>query len=403
MTCYPQSESMRFASKAHHRTSTRGRISYSTLALVVLFSVWYLVMGLSVAPSGLRGDFTSSYMGASLVREGHLDQLYDYQTQANWWHSHASRERVLVPYVRPPFYAVIEAPLAALPLPKLFLVNLSVLSLLLVGCWSWFAQQLGEEAVVFASLFWPSALGIAFGQDCVLMLAFAVISYHLHSKGRDGWAGVVLAMTLYKYHLLLLIGPAMLLCRRRQMFVGFAIAAAVLAVASFVLVGPSGISAYINLIFRKDLEGLYPSPQLMPNLNGLLTNFKLASTPAVVVLSGVAVACVGVAAWKAPWWRGLAAGIAGSILVVPHVFGYDLTVLLLGLLLAIKLSKSRLTRVIAAWLCFPLCHMANLFDAPWAASLPISLAAFVFALSRESVLNMDTNRCAAPVRTGNGQ
>jgi hypothetical protein len=36
------------------------------------------------------------------------------------------------------------------------------------------------------------------------------------------------------------------------MFVGFAIAAAVLAVASLVLVGPAGISGYINLVFRKD-------------------------------------------------------------------------------------------------------------------------------------------------------
>jgi hypothetical protein len=376
---------------ADNTTNARSRVSYSSVVLVVLFASWYLVMGWSVAPSGLRGDFTSSYMGASLVREGHLDRLYDYGTQAQWWRSHTSRDRVLVPYVRPPFYAVIVSPLAALPLPTSFLVNVSVLSLLLIGCWFWFAQQLGEEAVVFASLFWPSVLGIAFGQDCVLMLAFAVISYHLHSKGRDGWAGVVLAMALYKYHLLLLIGPAMLLGRRRRMFVGFAITAAVLAVVSLVLVGPAGISAYINLLFRKDLEGLYPSLHLMPNLNGLLMNFNLASTPAVVVLSSVTVACVVVAAWKAPWWRGMAAGIAGSILIVPHVFGYDLTVLLLGLLLAIRLSKSKLTRAIAAWLCFPLSHMANMFDAPWAASIPVSLAVFVFALSRESVLN----RCCA--------
>ena len=124
----------------------------------------------------------------------------------------------------------------------------------------------------------------------------------------------------------------------------------------------------------------------------------------MVVLDGLAVACVVVAAWKAPWWRGLAAGIAGSILIVPHVFDYDLTVLLLGLLLAIKLSKSKLTRVIAAWLCFPLSHMANMFDAPWAASIPISLAVFVFALGRESA---STSFCAdepgAPVGTQCGQ
>jgi hypothetical protein len=277
--------------------------------------------------------------------------------------------------------------LATLPLRTSFLVNVSVLSLLLMGCWLWFAQTLGEQALVLASLFWTSALGIAFGQDCVLMLVLAVISYHLHSKGRDGWAGVALAMALYKYHVLLLVGPAILLGRRRRMFAGFSVVAGVEALVSIVLVGPAGISAYVSLLFRKDLEGLYPSPQLMPNLNGLLTNFKLASTPAVITLSGVTVACVAIAAWRAPWWRCMAAGIAGSMLIVPHVFGYDLTVLLLGLLLAVKSSESKLTRAVAFWLCAPLCHTGNLFGAPWAACLPVSLVVFVFALGRESLLS----------------
>jgi hypothetical protein len=365
----------------------RTRISYSCIALVVAFAASTLFLGVSIAPSGIKGDFASSYMGASLVHEGRLGQLYDYRTQANWWNSYGDRERPLVPYVRPPFYALPQSLLATLPLPTSYLVSASVLLLLLVGCWLWFAETLGAEALLLASLFWPSVLGIAFGQDCVLMLALAVVSYHLHSKGRDGWAGVALAMALYKYHLLLLIGPAMLLGRRQRMFVGFAVTAAAEALISLVLVGPKGISAYIHLLFRKDLEGLYPSLQLMPNLNGLLMNFNLASTPAVVALSVVTAACVAVAAWQAPWWRGLAAGIAGSMLIAPHVFGYDLTVLLLGLLLTIKSSKSKLTRAVAFWLCTPLCHIGNLFGTPWSASLAVSLAVFVFALGRESVLD----------------
>jgi hypothetical protein len=375
------------ASLAGSVPEKRTRISYSCIALVVVFGVANLVLGVTIAPSGLRGDFASSYMGASLVREGRLGQLYEYRTQANWWRSHGGSERPLVPYVRPPFYALAQSLLATLPLPTSFVVNASALLLLLIGCWWWFAETLGAEAVLLASLFWPSALGIAFGQDCVLMLALAVISYHLHSKGRDGWAGVALAMALYKYHLLLLIGPAMLLGRRRRMFVGFGVTAAAEALVSLVLVGPRGISAYIDLLFRKDLEGLYPSLQLMPNLNGLLMNFNLASTPAVVALSVVTAACAAVAAWRAPWWRGLAAGIAGSMLIAPHVFGYDLTVLLLGLLLTIKSSKLKLTRAVAFWLCTPLCHIGNLFGAPWSASLAVSLAVFVFVLGRESVLD----------------
>lgn len=83
--------------------------------------------------------------------------------------------------------------------------------------------------------------------------------------------------------------------RRRRMFAGFSVAAGIEALVSAMLLGPAGISAYIGLLFRKDLEGLCPSPQLMPNLNGLPMNLKLASTSAVVALSGVTVVCVAVA------------------------------------------------------------------------------------------------------------
>lgn len=364
------------------------RVSPAALTLVALFAAWYLVIAWSTLSHGLRGDFTSSYMGASLVRDGRLAELYDYQTQAGWWRAHAGRERVLVPYVRPPFYALVASPFAALPLPTLFAIDVAALTALLLGCWYWFARQLGEEALVFASLFLPTVLGIVSGQDCVLMLVLGVVSYHLHRKGRDRWAGVALALALYKYHLLLLLAPAMLLGRRWRMFAGFAIAAAGLSLLSLALVGPSGISAYIRLVFRKDLEGLYPSLQLMPNLNGLLTNFKLSSTPALVALIIFTLSLVAIAAWRAPWWRGMAASLAGSILIVPHVFDYDLTFLLLGLLLAIKSSQSKLTRATAAWLCFPLCHMANMFDAPWSAATSLSLLVFLSALARESVRNL---------------
>lgn len=364
------------------------RIKPISLALAAVFAATNLGLGLSVAAAGLRGDFACTYMGASLVREGHLKQLYDLGTQASWWRAHAISDKPLVPYVRPPFYAAVQSLAAVPPLRLSFLVNVTVLSLMLVGCWVWFARTLGEEALVLASLFWPTALGIAFGQDCVLMLALAVVSYHLHSRARDGWAGAVLALALYKYHVLLLVGPAMLVGRRRRMFAGFAAVATVEALVSFALVGRAGILSYISLLFRKDLEGLYPSPQLMPDINGLLMNFRVASVPVVIVLSAVTVACTLAAGWRAPWWRGMSAAVAGSILIVPHVFGYDLTVLLLGLLLAIRFSKSKFTRGVAVWLCAPLVHIANLLNAPWAALLPLSLAMFLFALGREFALDL---------------
>ena len=326
-------------------------------------------------------------MGASLVSHGHLSDLYDYGTQLNWWRAHEGSARPLVPYVRPPFYAAMQSAIAKWPPRTAFIIDVSSLSLILIACWFWFARSLGAYALVLAALFWPAALGIAFGQDCVLMLGLLAISYHLHQKGHDGWSGAVLALALYKYHLLLLIGPCMLLGRRSKMFAGFAATAAAEALSSLVLAGPQGLAAYVSLLFRKDLAGLYPSPQLMPNLNGLLLNFHVASAPALIAASAAILVCALISAWNAPWWRGMTSGIAASILIVPHVFGYDVTVLMLSLLLVVKLAETRLARVLAMWLCTPLVYLGNLFSSPWPALLPIALALLVLALCGEALRN----------------
>ena len=59
------------------------------------------------------------------------------------------------------------------------------------------------------------------------------------------------------------------------------------------------------------------------------------------LLVGVVILLVAAACWRAPLWQWIAAASAGSLLVAPHVYGYDAGLLLLSIWLAIFMSTEQ--------------------------------------------------------------
>ena len=188
-------------------------------------------------------------------------------------------------------------------------------------------------------MYLPTALGIAHGQDCVLVLAIVLGVYALANRRRNFLSGVILGAGLIKFHLFLL-WPVMLLIQRRwRMLAGASAAVAVEGLVSLALAGPSGIAKYVALLRMTDLRHLSPSPELMINVRGLALNVGLVKPgiDRIVVtglLTALAVILTAAACWRAPLWRAVAAASAGSLLVAPHVYGYDAGLLLAGLWLA---------------------------------------------------------------------
>ena len=76
-----------------------------------------------------------------------------------------------------------------------------------------------------------------------------------------------------------------------------------------------------------------------------------------------------------------AATSAASLLVVPHVYGYDASLLLLGLWLTIFLGKTRAPRIAATFLITPIPFGMTIADKPWAAAASLALAAFLALLA----------------------
>ena len=118
----------------------------------------------------------------------------------------------------------------------------------------------------------------------------------------------------------------------------------------------------------------------MINVRSLALNLGFNSGIDSVAVTGVLTAAVVVltaaACWRAPLWRCVAAASAGSLLVVPHVYGYDAGLLLVGLWLAMFESRDKGVRIAATVLLTPLPLLLGLAGAPWAAATPLAFWPF---------------------------
>ena len=354
------------------------------LAVLAFCAFWTLLGSILVQGARLH-DFLNLYTGAALARDGVFAGMHAPEVQLQREQEYAPQLRELVPFVRPSFYALFLAPLAWLPFGLAFWAWLGTQAAVLAGTWAWAFRRWGSDALIFGSMYLPTALGIAHGQDCVLVLLIVLGAYVLAHREQHFWSGVILGAGLIKFHLFLL-WPVMLLVQRRwRMLAGACAMVAVETLVSLALAGPRGIAKYVALLRMTDLRHLSPSPELMVNVRGLALNLRIDHIAVTGVLTAVAMVLSIAACWRAPLWRAVAAASAGSLLVAPHVYGYDAGLLLAGLWLAVFESRgessSQGPRITAAILLTPVPMLLGLAGSPWAAATPLALLAFLGSLA----------------------
>lgn len=352
---------------------------YAVLAILAFCAFWTL-LGSMVVPGARLHDFLSFYTGASLVREGVFHGMYLPEVQLQHQREYAQLPE-LVPYIRPPFYALVLAPLAWLPFGPAFWTWLGVQAGVLACAWIWAFRHWGADALIFGSMYLPTALGIAHGQDCVLILAAVLGIYALANRERHFLGGLMLGAGLIKFHLFLLWPVALLIQRRWRMLAGACTAVTAELLLSLLLAGPSGMVKYVALLRTSDLRHLSPSPELMINVRSIALNLFADNIVVSGLLTGLAVFLTVAACWGAPLWRMVAAASAGSLLVAPHVYGYDAGLLLVGLWLAMFESNTRWPRITATILITPIPMLLALAGSPWSAAAPLALLAFLASLA----------------------
>lgn len=364
----------------NHRRASSGSKS-TTIVLPTVFWLFWMLLASTGLDHARRHDFLNLYAGAKLALEGQFARLHDPIVQLQMERQLVPDLPEVVPFVRPAFYALLLSPLALLSYQMAFWIWLLIQTAVAVGCTVWAVRRLSRDAALFASVYPPMALGIANGQDAPFMLALVIAAFILTRKDTR-WAGAVLSLGLVKFHLFAL-WPLLLAVQRRWRMLGwFGLGAAALAGLSLFLSGFNGVRLYFELLLSRDIPRLSPSPDMNLNLTALLLNFGLDSPAVYGVLAVLTVLIAAVAARQAPLWKLFALAAAGSLLIVPHVYRYDATLLLLPLWCGMFLSSRRATRLASATLCLPLALFVPLRP-PFHAIYPALLVVFFLAVATD--------------------
>lgn len=333
---------------------------------VVLFFVGMLIVHGCVFWS-VRGlvragypDFTSFYAAGKTLREGRGSQLYDAQEQWRTQQEFASRVRIRnapLPYLRPPFEALLFVPLTLRPyLQAYFLWNTVSLCAALaipfllrrrIPTLKQFPPWL---LALLPLAFTPVFLALLQGQDSILLFLFYGMAYLALGKGAEFRAGCWLGLGLFKPHLVIPFVAISLLQGRRRLALGFLSVAVVLFFASLAVVGWSELLRYPGYVWWLEQHtgrGLV-LPRDTPNLRGLVEGFLSTVLPTWANFSLVSIFSVAVIFWATAQRPGPKGGNSGAVhdlvfsqavvatfLVSYHAFAYDLSIMLLPILLLV--------------------------------------------------------------------
>lgn len=379
--------------------SFAARIPYTTIVFVAVLVFFWIIQGMGAIERAWEHDFLNLYTGSWLASHGQMAKLHDREAQRTVQQQFVPREE-LVPFVRPHIYALLLSPLSSLSYRQAFWCWILGNVALLFGCWAWAARRFGSDSLVFSALFFPTAAGISNGQDCVVMLIIVIGAFRLAEKERWFTAGLVLALGLVKFHLLLLAPVAMLVQKRYRMFAGFCVAGVVEALLSLALGGWAGARSYVDLLLAKDLPRLSPAPERMVNIHSLPANLFIDQTLLSALLAASIVVLMIVGVRRAPLWRWFSMMLVASTLVVPHVYAYDQSMLLLPVWLTLFVSSDPVTRIAGVLMAAPLAFYGLSIGPPWSAAPALTSLFFFLALIRE---NLRESRTQVPVQLASVQ
>jgi alpha-1,2-mannosyltransferase len=320
-------------------------VAIAAVAVVLLAAYAALWAGVTPANIG-TSDFTSTYVGGTLLREGHGPALYDESLQAPL---HAALiaplRRGNLPFVNPPVAAVVAAPLTLLPLSaayrvwqaaQLLMLALAVLLAARFTPWPPGLRRRGPLAVTaLAALAGTGTLsqGLLGQWDGFSALGLAA-AYALWRRDARFAGGLVLAASalIAKPHLALGLAALLVGWRDRRVLAGAACGVAAIALVSVLAVGPQGIGGFVAAV-RGD-AGRWPLASLL-GFTGLSGSWLGDGTAAQLVAAACSVAALGACVVLGRRLAGdslalepcLAAATLLSLLASPHLLSHDLVLL----------------------------------------------------------------------------
>jgi len=234
-------------------------------------------------------------------------------------------------YLRPAVYRLVLTPLAQLPFWYAYMLWATLQAAgILVGLYL-YSRPLG-----IPPYFWillpmcpPVISTVAWGQDAGLVFLAIAGAWSLSHRERWFAAGAVLALSLVKWNLFLLLIPLMVAQRKWRMLSGFTAVATLGAVASVAIAGWEGTAEYVQLLQHRDAD---VHAAQMSSMRGLLVLLGAPAAPVAAAL--VTLNCL---LWwmlsRLDWRYAFAVAVTGCVSLSFHTMHYDSIFVLAPLLL----------------------------------------------------------------------
>lgn len=288
----------------------------------LLFLPTLLLAALFLQPQATirQMDVAQYFAVGHIVRDGKIAAIYDPQSYRDFaaLASRGGKAGALY-YNRPAFYALATLPFAYMPYETFVLVvRIGSYALFAAALWlipRWFPGVPYSRALLMA--FEPFLWSVAIGQDTILLALLVGLGAHLLvNRGRVFLGGSIMALALFKPHIVWAIPLALAAQRRWRALAGFMAVGIFLALLSFALVGTSGVEQWIALLKAPSTDA---TSQGMGNVREVAARFGL---PAAVSFAAIALAAfVGCLCRSLP--VALAAALFVGPMLVPHSFLQD--------------------------------------------------------------------------------
>lgn len=342
-------------------------------SLVVLFLIGMVIVNALILwygrSFGIEGyaDFSAFYTAGKLLEHGQGSHLYDPNAQWVVQQEFASKVTIrhkALPYIRPPFEAILFLPFALFPYPTAFVlwtvVNIGLLFIFpfLLQSSNFLVESKWLQGLLCFS-YVPVAIDLLHGQDTILLLLILTFALLRMKRDADLQAGLLLSLGLIKFHLILPIVLILALKCKTRVVLGFVVGACILFFISVAIVGWRGVVLYPQYVWH--LSEMHHagmvSIESMPNIRGLLTSWGKTNPLAYANWLLAILEIIGIIFVSYVWdsndeddrslYFGFSIVLITTIFTSYYAYSYDMTLFLLPFFLLTK--DFMLTAKLQSW------------------------------------------------------
>jgi hypothetical protein len=273
-------------------------------------------------------------------------------------------------FIRLPWFAAAMWPLARLPyIPAQAIWQGLLIAGLVTFVVLWPRPSIALRVTLLCYSL-PALMSLRMGQDVPLLIACMAVSLALLQRGKPLIAGLVLSLTLAKFHLFLPLFPAVLFARRWRFAAGLFSGAAMLIATSFAVGGPQWPQKFLAAIGD---PAVTPRVVVTPSFY-----YAIPGSPAVHNLIVAGIGMVLMFLYLRMTRRSVEHNVellvAGAPVVIlpllPHAGAYD-CLLLAPLAMSALAAGSRPAKIAGGLLLIPIPYFVAWSVSSWAMLIPI--------------------------------